>query len=99
MANPKLYATLSNIDASAKNFREVFPLKISLLLNEAFVNENTVILMNTRLRTCVANMFAQHNTANAFIRFNEKAELSICGIPVLVSNNFEARPMPSAEEP
>ena len=98
MANQKLHATLSNIDSSAKNFREVFPLKMSLLLDECLVNENTVILMNTRLRTCVANTFATHSTANAFVRFDERASLSICGIPVLVSSNFESHPIPKAEE-
>ena len=88
MGNTRLYATLANVDPTQKEFDATFPMKMSALLDECLVNENTIILMNTALRSEIANRYTTFKNANALIKFDDRFNMSICGIPVVASQNI-----------
>ena len=91
LANKKMFAVVTNVDPEHKKFDTEFPLQLSAVLDEMLVNENTMILMSRRLKTAIGNHYTRKATSNALIRFDEKCNLSVCGVPVLATANIPSK--------
>jgi hypothetical protein len=64
---------------------------MSEVLDEMLVNENTMILMSNKLKTAIGNKYTTKATENVLVRFDEKCNLSVCGIPVMHTANIPTK--------
>ena len=91
LANKRQYAVVTHVDPGEKGFAKSFPEKMSEILDECLVNEYTTILMSNRLRTAVGCQYTTKATENVLVKFDEKCNLSVCGVPVISSANLPTR--------
>jgi len=91
LGNRRMYATVTNVDPTDKDFVKTFPEKMSEVLDECLVGESTFVLMSNRLKTAIGSKYTTQSSQNTLIRFDEKCNLSICGVPVVHSANIPSK--------
>jgi hypothetical protein len=90
-ANKRMYSVVTNVDTEHANFAKIFPERMSEVMDDMLVGENTMILMSNRLKTKIGNQYTTNQSLNRLVQFNEKCNLSVCGVPVLHSANIPVR--------
>jgi hypothetical protein len=87
LANKRMYATVTNVDTTETDFAKTFPERMSDVMDEMLINGNTMIIMSSKLKTKIGNHYTTHATGNTLVKFDEKCNLSVCGVPVVTSQN------------
>jgi hypothetical protein len=91
LANKRMYGIVTNIDTEHPDFAKDFPERMSEVMDEMLVNSNTMILMSNKLKTRIGNHYTTQKTGNTLVRFDEKCNLSVCGVPVVHSANIPVK--------